>query len=133
MGQSDFGIFPMDDALEMILAFDQEGLITYANAAAKKNMGYEEDICGMHIGKVFSNTFKDTVEEFESEYSSDGKVHNHTVYRKNLTCFPVEARIVKNEEKNIYICMANDILEKEHLTKSQGAPTTNHIVAFPSQ
>ncbi len=117
MGQSDFGIFPMDDALEMILAFDQEGLITYANAAAKKNMGYEEDICGMHIGKVFSNTFKDTVEEFESEYSSDGKVHNHTVYRKNLTCFPVEARIVKNEEKNIYICMANDILEKEHLTR----------------
>ena len=31
--------------------FDQEGLITYANAAAKKNMGYEEDICGMTVGE----------------------------------------------------------------------------------
>lgn len=117
MGQSDFGIFPMDDALEMILVFDQKGTITYANAAAKKNMGYEEDICGMHIGKVFSNTFKGTVEEFEAEYSFDGKIHNLTAYRKNLTCFPVETRIVKREEQNLYICMANDILEKEHLAR----------------
>lgn len=118
MGQNDFGIFPMDDALEMILVFDRRGMITYANAAARKNMGYgEEDICGMHIGKVFSNTFKDTVEEFESEYSFDGKVHNLTAYRKNLTCFPVETRIIKNEEQELYFCMANDILEKEHLSR----------------
>lgn len=118
MGQGDFGIFPMDDALEMILVFDRKGMITYANAAARKNMGYEADeICGMHIGKVFSNTFKDTVEEFESEYSFDGKIHNLTAYRKNLTCFPAEARIVKNEEQNLYFCMANDILEKEHLNR----------------
>ena len=118
MGQSDFGIFPMDDALEMIFVFDQKGMITYANAAAKKNMGYEaDDICGIHIGKVFSNNFKDTVEEFESEYSFDGKIHNLTAYRKNLTCFPVETRIIKNEEQNLYFCMANDILEKEHLSR----------------
>ena len=118
MGQGDFGIFPMDDALEMILVFDRKGMITYANAAARKNMGYEADeICGMHIGEVFSNTFKDTVEEFESEYSFDGKIHNLTAYRKNLTCFPAEARIVKNEEQNLYFCMANDILEKEHLNR----------------
>ena len=37
-------------------------------------------------------------------------------YRRNHTCFPVEAKIVKeasNPEE--YICMANDILEREYL------------------
>ena len=39
-------------------------------------------------------------------------------YRKNLTCFPVEARILQREsDAEQYICMANDILEKEFLSR----------------
>ena len=39
-------------------------------------------------------------------------------YRTNLTCFPVEAKIVAGgEDSQTYICMANDVLEKEFLNK----------------
>lgn len=40
-----------------------------------------------------------------------------TAYRRNQTCFPVEARILPPEEsRDCYLCMANDLLEKEFLS-----------------
>ncbi len=46
------------------------------------------------------------------------KLQSLVAYRKNLTCFPVEARIIESEEqKEKYICMANDVLEKEYLNR----------------
>ncbi len=39
-------------------------------------------------------------------------------YRKKLTCFPVEARLIQSGDgSDEYICMANDILEKEYLSR----------------
>ena len=39
-------------------------------------------------------------------------------YRKNLTCFPVEVRIMESDGyPETYICMANDTLVKEHLRR----------------
>ena len=38
-------VFPMEDALEIILLFDSFGKISYANAAARKKLEYD-DLCG---------------------------------------------------------------------------------------
>lgn len=35
-------MFLMEEALEMILVFNEEGVVSYANAAARKKLGYEE-------------------------------------------------------------------------------------------
>lgn len=112
------GIFPVEDALEMILIFDRTGEIAYVNATARQKLEYESDLRGRHIGDVFPNTFQNTKDAFDAEQFCGGELQNLVAYRKNLTCFPVEARITKNDSyPGMYICMANDILEKEYLSR----------------
>ena len=116
MDQGGTGMLPVENSLEMFFLFDKDGIIFYANAAARDRLEYENGMCGNHISNIFPNEFKKTGEGFSTEYSFGTEVHNLTAYRKNLTCFPVEARIVWEEEHAGYLCMANDILEKEHLS-----------------
>lgn len=109
-------IFPVEDALEIILIFDEAGKISYANGVAKQKLEYEDDLCGRFIGDVFPNTFQKGESGFATEYPFGEQSQKLTAYRKNTTCFPVEARIVSStSDSGIYICMANDILEKEYL------------------
>lgn len=112
------GIFPIEDALEMIFMFDHTGKISYANTEAAKKLEYEGDLCGRHIGDIFPNSFLDVKDDFDKESFDKSKLQNLVAYRKNLTCFPVEARVIKSEDyPEMYICMANDILEKEYLSR----------------
>ncbi len=116
LGEND--LFPIDNALEMILVFDRKGVISYANDAAKKKLEYENDLCGRHVKDVFPNTFQATEDGFATEYPFGNEPQNLVAYRKNLTCFPVEAKIVSSvSHAGTYICMANDILEKEFLSR----------------
>ena len=121
MGQSEDCIFPIEDALEMILIFDKTGKISYANAIARQRLEYKEDkddLYGKYISDIFPNTFKNCEDGFETDYPFGCEPQNLVAYRKNLTCFPVEARIMNsNKDADIYICMANDILEKEFLSR----------------
>lgn len=118
MEQSREYIFPMDNALEMVLMFDRTGAVSYANAAAKQKLEYGDDLCGRHISDIFPNTFRKAERGFETEHPFGAGAQQLVAYRKNQTCFPVEARIVSNEaDCDFYLCMANDILEKEYLTR----------------
>lgn len=110
-------IFPIQDALEMILIFDGAGIISYANATAARKLEYGEELPGRHISDIFPNTFSRMPDGFETEAPFDGTITNLVAYRKNLTCFPAEAKLLCREDSKTYICMANDILEKEFLNK----------------
>ncbi|MCM1174674.1 MAG: ATP-binding protein [Blautia sp.] len=110
--------FPIEDALEMVFIFDRAGIISYANAAAKKKLEYGDDLCGRHISDIFPGAFKSTEDGFTAEHPFGSELRNLVAYRRNLTCFPVEARSIESEnEQDTYICMANDILEKEYLNR----------------
>lgn len=116
MKQVEESIFPMEDALEMILMFDRSGNISYANAVARQKLEFDDALCGRHISEVFPNTFPAGKDVEEAESLSETEFCSLVAYRQNHTCFPVEAKIIKeasNPEK--YICMANDILEREFL------------------
>lgn len=115
MEQADCSIFPVKDALEMILMFDRTGRIVYANDAAEKKLEYKDKLCGRKISDVFPNDFE---EGKEVNCPSAHELKNLVAYRENRTCFPVEVRIVNSSEQpQMYICMANDTLEKEHLSR----------------
>lgn len=109
------GALPTENLLEMFLLFDTEGTILYANAAAKGKLEYGDGLCGCHIASVFPNEFRKEETGFTTEYSFGEAVQHLMAYRKNLTCFPVETRILWDEERNTYMCMAHDVLEKEFL------------------
>lgn len=118
MDREEMAWFPIDDALEMVLMFDGVGTIFYANRTAMTALGYENELCGKHISAVFPGTFEEAGESFKTEYEFGHGVQKLLAYRKNLTCFPVEVRIAPSVKKQgSYICLANDILEKEHLSK----------------
>lgn len=118
MRQVEDSIFPMEDALEMILTFDRSGNISYVNAVARQKLEYDDALCGRHISEVFPNTFSMGKDVEEAESLSQDELCSLVAYRQNRTCFPVEAKIIKDAAiPEGYICMANDILEKEFLLR----------------
>ena len=110
------GALPTESLLEMFLLFDTEGTILYANTAAREKLEYGEELCGCHIASIFPNEFEKKNNSFSTEYSFGETVQRLMAYRKNLTCFPVETRIIWDEGQAAYLCMARDVLEKEFLT-----------------
>ncbi len=118
MEWSEVGVFPIEDALEMIFVFNRAGIISYANSAAKSKLEYEDELCGHNVCDIFPNTFKLTEDGFWTDYPFGHEVQNLNAYRKNRTCFPVETRIIASgDSSESYICMANDTLEKEYLSR----------------
>lgn len=121
MEQKESRIFPLENALEIVLFFDDRGIISYGNQMAKTKLGYGEDLQGTQICDVFPNTFHLAGDRFATDIAFGDEVRKLTAYRKNLTCFPVEAKLVSSKDSSgMYICMANDILEKEFLNKEIG-------------
>lgn len=108
----------MEHALEMMIVFDRQGRITYANQTAQQLLEYEEGLCGIHIKDIFPNTFGDAKEGFETGYEFGLQMQDMMAYRKNHTCFHVAARIIKSgDEPETYICMADDISKQDFLEK----------------
>lgn len=107
----------LKDALEMILIFDELGRITYANAAAVGHLGYTDGLTGIQMDEIFPGSFQRNQDDTKAFPDFDRKPVKLTAYRKNRTCFPVEARIRWVEDLHSYVCMANDILEKEFMRK----------------
>lgn len=118
MNESKTHIFPIiEDVLEMIILFDQAGKVTYANAVARQKLEYGDDLSGVHISEIFPNTFQETEELTDENCVTGEDFQNLVAYRKNHTCFPVEAKMTRGSDdgRDVYICMANDILKEEYL------------------
>lgn len=106
-----------DHALEMVFAFDDKGLITYNNAAAREKLGYDEDLHGIPVGDVFPALIVENEDGTKSIHYEGSGICRMTAYRKNQTCFPTDMRIVREEKSGYFLCMANDVLEKEFLSR----------------
>ncbi len=112
------GMDLLKDALEMILIFDKSGQITYANAVATEHLGYRDGLAGIPMEEIFPGSFKRRDGGEEVMFPECGQnLEKLTAYRENRTCFPVEVRIQWADSLHSYICMANDILEKEFMRK----------------
>ena len=88
MEQREESIFPIEEALEMILVFDHAGKISYANAAARQKLGYDNDLCKRHISDVFPNAFRVVEKGFETECTFGNELQNLVAYRKKSYLFP---------------------------------------------
>lgn len=115
MCQKSLDMYPFENVLEIVLAFDEEGLITYGNAAAREKLGYDQGLEGLFAGTVFPGAFQKGEEGFRALYPFGVETRHMTAYRKNQTCFPADVRVLRQEAGG-YLCMANDVLEKEFLS-----------------
>lgn len=121
MNQSDLFQFTMEHALELILLFDDTGVITYANEAARQQLEYGEELCGCSIGDIFPGEFRNITGQFEGYSSLGTGICDMTAYRKNRTCFPVRVKFAHYDGvENTYACMAYDS-SRQHLLQKQAA------------
>lgn len=116
MFREDFGMLLFENALEIVFVFNDQGEITYDNAAAREKLGYEKGMGGLSVGSVFPELFQKEDGQLKVFPAVD-EVCRMTAYRKNQTCFPVDIKIVQEQKSGIFLCIANDVLEKEHLSR----------------
>lgn len=118
MNRSDLYEFTMEYVLELILLFDNNGVIIYANEAARQQLEYDEELCGCLIGDIFPGECRDIDAQFERNYLMGADIHDMTAYRKNRTCFPVRAKFARYDgTENVYVCMAYDSSRQQLLKK----------------
>lgn len=111
MSQEGLEVLLFENALEMVLVFDDQGVVTYGNAAAHEKLEYGDDLAGVPIGSIFPGIVKDNAEP-----AGTAPVRM-TAYRRNQTCFPTDMRVVRDGKTGRALCMANDVLEKEFLSQ----------------
>ena len=129
MGQNSLFQFSIDNALEMVLIFDDSGTIIYANQSAKDGLEYEE-LCEKSIIDIFPGEFQKNGEILVSKCELNGKVQSMMAYRKNRTCFSSKVKILKYEDskdfhadmltgkgQQLYICTAYDVSVENFLEK----------------
>lgn len=101
---------------EMLLCFDVNGVITYANPAAVAGFEYEEGLIGVTISELFPNDLEMTETGRTKEFVFPAEKTEWMAYRYNKTCFPVEFGFVKTEGEES-ICLFKDITKRSFLAK----------------
>ena len=116
--------FSIENALEIIIIFSDDGKITYANQSAKEKLEYEEDICGCLITDIFPGTFELEEGFLVLRCRADKEPQDVMAYRKNRTCFPARMSLLIYDDsqemcdsRRTYICTAYDASEKQFLEK----------------
>ena len=111
-------LFSIENSMEMILIFDEEGMIIYHNQSARDYLEYENGLNGIYISEIFPNKFQDIFIHNVSKNGSGEEFQDMMAYRRNRTCFPVKAKILKDmENPHSYICMAMDNSQNTFLEK----------------
>ena len=103
---------------ELIITFDERGLIHYGNKCAEEKLGFVRQLSGTHISEIFPNEFMETEDGFATEvvFGTDA-VQNLTAYRMNKTCFTVEAKISNLNEDFERVCIMKDVSNLNFLEK----------------
>lgn len=130
MDQNGLFRFSIENALEIMIIYDAQGLIVYANQAARKQLEYEEQLYGSSITDIFPGEFRIEDGNLQAEYEADGELRNMMAYRKNRTCFPARAKLLvcdekfkedagfaKYHEERLYLCAAYNASAQNFLEK----------------
>ncbi len=98
-----------DVAMEIILLFDDSGWIQYGNRLAKEELGYGEDIEGVHVSMLMPQELLPAGEDPESGrdlLSRLARLEEGMMYRRNETCFPVKVAVWIEGGQNL-LCAVN--------------------------
>ncbi len=120
--------FSIDNVLEIILIFDDNGTIVYSNKTARQQLEYKENLCGMKIMEIFPSEFSLEKGNLVFHTDADGSVRSMMAYRGNRTCFPADIKLFTYEapywsaldtdrHRKLYICTGYDASNRQFLEK----------------
>lgn len=110
--------FAMDHSLEIMVFFDTEGNILYGNETARDILEYGEDLYDYLITDIFPELciWKDG--QLQMAHPLGTLVSGSVAYRRNRTCFTVDASIQQDKEQpGVYLCMAVDVSKQDYLER----------------
>ncbi|MCM1104989.1 MAG: ATP-binding protein [Clostridium sp.] len=105
----------VEETVELVLAFDRDGGISYGNHSALEKLDYtEEELLSESMCAVFRQEFQKedgSYADFDRELLKDGQ--ETVMYRKNNACFPVMLRLFADEDGGGYL-LAEDIAYRKN-------------------
>lgn len=118
MYQDNFSRYVLEHMGELVITFDERGLISYGNKTAQEKLEFANQLSGTHISEIFPNEFSETEDGFETQvvFGTD-VLQNLMAYRWNKTCFPVEAKFSERNDNFEYVCIMKDITNRNYLEK----------------
>lgn len=104
-----------EQTVELVLAFDRDGAISYGNRSALEKLGYtQKELLSGSMCAVFRQEFQKedgSYINFDRSLLKDGQ--ETVMYRKNNACFPVILRITADEDGGGYL-LAEDIAYRKN-------------------
>ena len=97
---------------EIFIFFDRKGIIQECNVTGRRKLGYSQnEIVGKYIGEILTDVFSiDENGDVEFPENDFDNTVSGVMYRKNMTCFDVKARIrAIVSEDNIYTAAVSAI------------------------
>ena len=118
MHQNNFSRYVLEHMGELVITFDDRGLISYGNKIAEEKLEFAHQLSGTHISEIFPNEFMETEDGFKTKvvFGTD-VLQNLMAYRLNKTCFPVEVKFSEMNENFEYVCIMKDITNRNFLEK----------------
>lgn len=110
--------FALDNALEIVLVFGDDGKIIYANRTAKEQLEFGQDIYNRYIEDIFPNEFQTMTGSFLMKKDFVEERKEIMAYRRNQTCFPLVATFTKVGQNPVqYLCQGYNVSERQLLEK----------------
>lgn len=108
----------LDQALEIVLMFGDDGKITYANQSAMEQLEFGTDILNRYIEDIFPNEFQTMTGSFLMKKNFTREKADIMAYRKNQTCFLMRTVFTKVQENPPrYLCQGYNLSEQQILER----------------
>lgn len=138
MWQKSLFQFSVDNALEMVIMFAEDGRVLYTNKSAQKKLEYKDACTDIYVKDIFPGEFQDEDIQRKMQELAGEEAGNMMAYRGNRTCFSAKVRFLVCEdfkeymqglgESRVYMCMAQDI-STENLLEKQSDKAKDAIQA----
>lgn len=105
----------VEETIEIVLVFNNQGSVLFANPTACKKLDYEEtELLQCNLAQIFRQEFQkeDGGYFFFEKEKLFGKTEA-AMYRKNSSCFSTRVRFFSADEEEIYYLLAEDIAEQK--------------------
>lgn len=137
MEQKSIFQFTIDNACEMILVFDDQGKILYANQSANKQLNDSEALQGSLITDVLQGIVVPEDGRLLFPEEMDDSEQERLIYRSNKTCFPARVKLFTYVGESIPAQFLEaalpDGLVKLHIFTAYDTSTENFLEKKASQ
>lgn len=116
-----------DELIELMIFYNKQGEITYANACAKELLGYDR-LIEKSIDDIFPGCFERNLDGIVCTAEPENDILSMMAYRQNKTCFKVDVKIIDNPGlAGSRILMGTDASRMESALKELASVKENSV------